>query len=100
MTRKYILIIGSVVTIGLTLLWAFEIIKEPMVGLATGILTLLGFLFPKNGENSATDKNVNVTGDEIAGDKKVKYGKIKSDNAKIITQGQSGGQNTVTDSKN
>lgn len=80
MKINYILIIGSVITIILIILWYLEIIGEPIAALGGAILTLIGYIL--SNKESAKTKKYNVgkkstkvtqihsgTGDNIGGDK-------------------------------
>mgnify|MGYP000630278752 CR=1 FL=1 len=78
MKPNHVLIIGSIITIILILLWYFEVIGEPIAALGGAGLTLAGYIY----SNKASTKNkreitskINQThsgsGDNIGGDKTV-----------------------------
>lgn len=79
MNRNTILILGSAITVVLIILWALEIIGEPIAALGGGILTLLGYLFVNEGENYKNESSIkniksNIQthkgrGDNVGGDK-------------------------------
>lgn len=69
--KKNILIFGSLVTIGLTVLWYLNIITEPVAAIGAAVLTFLGYLFAGN-DNDKTKKIKQThsgSGDNVGGDK-------------------------------
>ncbi len=90
MKPNNILILGSIVTIILILLWQFNIIGEPIAALGGALLTFVGYIFTNDSKpaNNTTENNSTViikekkkhinrnisqshsgSGDNIAGDK-------------------------------
>ncbi len=74
MKPNHILITGSIITIGLIILWQFKIIGEPIAALGGAILTLIGFIVSKSKEEKKM-KSTNISqthtgmGDNIGRDK-------------------------------
>lgn len=70
--KKVILIIGSIATLILAVLWYFNKVTEPLVAIGTGILTLLGYIFVPN-ETGHTKTSIKQKhsgkGDNVAGNK-------------------------------
>ena len=76
MKPNIILIIGSIVTIGLILLWHFNIIEEPIASLGGAVLTFIGYAMTNKNNN---EKSINTattinqtntgTGDNVGRDK-------------------------------
>lgn len=70
--KKIILIIGTIITLILAILWYLDFISEPVVTIGSGILTLLGYFFIPE-KNEKVKKTINQKhsgpGDNIAGDK-------------------------------
>ena len=70
--KKIILILGSIATLILAILWYFGKVTEPLVSIGTGALTFLGFLFvPDDKPKSKTiiKQKHSGTGDNVAGNK-------------------------------
>lgn len=71
--KKIILIVGSILTLVLAILWYKNIISEPIVAIGTGILTLLTLIFfPDNDDKSNKTKIKQKhygKGDNVAGNK-------------------------------
>lgn len=81
MKPNLILIVGSIITIVLTLLWYFEVIGEPMVALGGAVLTFVGYIVSgktntRNNNIKKVSSTLNQThsgsGDNVGGDKIVK----------------------------
>ena len=74
--KKFILIVGSIITLILAILWYGDIISEPFVAVGTGILTLLTLIFvPDNDVKPYKNKNTQKhygKGDNVAGNKIIK----------------------------
>jgi hypothetical protein len=74
--KKIILIVGSVITLILAILWYKNIISEPLVAVGSGILTLLTLIFvPDNDDKSIKTKITQKhygKGDNVAGNKIIK----------------------------
>lgn len=77
MKPNIILIIGSIITIGLTILWYFEVIGEPIVALGGAVLTFVGYIV--SGKTNVQSNNIKKSstlnqthsgsGDNFGGDK-------------------------------
>ncbi len=87
--KKMILIIGSLLTIVLIILWYLEIISEPFAALGAAILTFFGYLFTDN--NGKIKQIHHGSGDIIGGDKvdggtvvKIYYPEIPNNKKSII----------------
>lgn len=86
MKSNQVLIIGSVITIILIILWQFEVIGEPIAALGGAFLTLIGYLITNNNKRLFGNDKVVVeeknneakisqkhsgTGDNVGGDKNI-----------------------------
>lgn len=74
--KKVILILGSIVTLILAVLWYYGKVNEPIVAIGTGILTVIGYVLVPD-ESSKSTKTVikqkhSGSGDNVAGNKIVK----------------------------
>ena len=89
MKNNSVLVIGSIIVVIFTLLWAFQIVEEPIAALSSAVLTLVGYLLmlkqgnvkhknekPKEIQNSHKSssssritQNHSGSGDNVAGDK-------------------------------
>jgi len=78
MKPNHILIIGSIITIILILLWYFEVIGEPIAALGGAAVTLIGYIIStkKSAQSNSKKKisaKINQThsgkGDNVGGDK-------------------------------
>lgn len=70
--KNIILIIGSLSTLILAILWYLQIVSEPIVSVGTGVLTFIGYLLiPSEKENnkSVIKQEHKGKGDNIIGDK-------------------------------
>lgn len=71
--KKTILIIGSIATLILSILWYFDKVTEPMVAIGTGFLTVLAYVLVPDGDNKATNTTITQKhtgkGDNVAGNK-------------------------------
>lgn len=72
--KKSILIIGSILTLGLAILWYFNIISEPLVAIGSGILTLATYIFATDDKQFTKKINQKHSGkgDNVAGNKIIK----------------------------
>lgn len=74
--KKIILIIGSLITIILAILWYIQIISEPIVSIGTGILTLIGYIIIPNQEQKsepAIKQEHKGQGDNVVDNKTTNY---------------------------
>jgi NB-ARC domain-containing protein len=69
MKSNTILLIGSLLVLIASLLWYFEIISEPTVAIATGILTSMGFILARRKEGKQAAKKTKGGGDKVEGNK-------------------------------
>ncbi len=81
MNNKAILLSISIIVLVLSILWWYEIVNEPIVGIGTAILTVVGYLFLNVSKEKAHEggklkksnryitQNHKGKGDNIAGDK-------------------------------
>lgn len=71
--KKGILIIGSILTLLLAILWYFKIVSEPLVAVGTGALTLVSYIFvPENSDKTIINQKHSGNGDNVAGNKIIK----------------------------
>lgn len=75
---SFILVIGSIITIFLIILWYYNLIGEPIAALGGAVLTLIGFLLSNDSKSSLElkdKKSNNIVqshygkGDNVGGDK-------------------------------
>ena len=62
MNQNLILFIGALISIGLAVLWYFDIVSEPAVAIFSGVLTAVGYFLasrkPDDPASVSGDKNV------------------------------------------
>jgi len=92
--KKTILIVGSLITLILAILWYKNIITEPLVAVGTGIITLISLIFIPDNKNNGNKKKVRQKhsgeGDNIGGDKIINTHNENSQNKTVIKQTHSG----------
>jgi len=71
--KNYVLVIGGLITVALTILWYCNIITEPVTAIASALLTTLAYLFTANNDSAKKNKKIIQThsgiGDNVGGDK-------------------------------
>ncbi len=86
--KKIILIIGSIFTLLLTVLWYFNIVSEPLVAIGTAILTAIGYILipdEKQGDKTTINQKHTGQGDNVVGKKVVNNNRIEVTNSKNTT---------------